>query len=267
MPTAELSAAALREQRSAYAGTPAPRAAAPDTGSRPAAAARTQPNAGAAVPPGAAARLLESLQPEQADSQPRLPAFPRLDPIGQLLGTYIVAQNEEGLFLIDQHAAHERINYEYYYEQFGKPQEASQELLVPITLEFTPSDAELLKSRLHYLEHAGVYMEAFGGSTFLVRAYPHWFPQGEEKEIVEEMAEWVLAEKKSIDLSRLREKSSTLCSCKASIKANQSLTKVEMEALLDRLAACRIPYTCPHGRPIVVSFSVYDLEKMFKRVM
>lgn len=203
----------------------------------------------------------------QAGSKRSLPRLPELDPIGQLHGTYIVAQNPEGLYLIDQHAAHERINYEYYYDLFGRPQGASQELLVPITLEFTPSEAEVLKGRLPVLEQSGVYLEAFGGSTFLVRAYPHWLPPGEEREIVTEICEWVLAERKQVDLSKLREKASTLCSCKASIKANQSLTRVEMEALLDRLSSCRMPYTCPHGRPIVISFSTYELEKMFKRVM
>ncbi|MDF2938893.1 MAG: hypothetical protein K0Q90_4266 [Paenibacillaceae bacterium] len=179
----------------------------------------------------------DAAEEDEADGMPllpetkrSLPKLPELDPIGQLHGTYIVAQNPEGLFLIDQHAAHERINYEYYYDLFGRPQGASQELLVPLTLEFTPSEAEVLKGRLSVLEQSGVYLEAFGGNTFLVRAYPQ-------------------------------------CSCKASIKANHSLTRVEMEALLDRLSACRMPYTCPHGRPIVISFSTYELEKMFKRVM
>jgi DNA mismatch repair protein MutL len=196
-----------------------------------------------------------------------LPSFPSLEPIGQMHGTYLVAQNESGLYLIDQHAAHERIHYEYYYERFGNPIEASQELLVPITLEFTPSEASLIGEKLSLFEQAGVYVEAFGGNTFLVRAYPHWFPDGEEKAIVEEMCEWILTEKKAVDIAKLREKSAILCSCKASIKANQSLSLLEMETLLDRLAACRNPYTCPHGRPIVVSFSTYELEKMFKRVM
>ncbi|WP_409346868.1 DNA mismatch repair endonuclease MutL [Paenibacillus sp. MBLB4367] len=198
---------------------------------------------------------------------PTLPAFPQLAPIGQLHGTYLVAQNEDGLYLIDQHAAHERINFEHYYELFGRPVEVSQELLVPITLDFTPAEAEQMKTRLSMFEQVGVFIEHFGGNTFIVRAYPHWLPAGEEKDVLEEMAEWVLSEKKTIDLARLREKSSALCSCKASIKANQSQSLLEMEALLDRLAACRNPYTCPHGRPIVVSFSSYELEKMFKRVM
>jgi DNA mismatch repair protein MutL len=196
-----------------------------------------------------------------------LPSFPSLTPIGQLHGTYLVAQNDGGLYLIDQHAAHERIHYEYYYERFGNPAEASQELLVPITLEFTPSEAVQIGEKLALFEQAGVYLEAFGGNTFLVRAHPHWFPDGEEKAIIEEMCEWILIEKKAVDIAKLREKSSILCSCKASIKANQSLGLLEMETLLDRLAACRNPYTCPHGRPIVVSFSTYELEKMFKRVM
>ncbi|WP_282935494.1 DNA mismatch repair endonuclease MutL [Paenibacillus sp. RC67] len=215
----------------------------------------------------ASAALLRSIAADEEHEAPSLPAFPKLYAIGQMHGTYIVAQNEEGLFLIDQHAAHERINYEYYYEKFGKPAEASQELLVPITLEFTPSEAERLKEKVPILEQAGVYLEPFGGNDYLVRAYPHWFPVGDERALVEEMTEWLLSERKSIDLGKLREKAAIMCSCKASIKANQSLSTLEIEVLLDRLAGCRNPYTCPHGRPIVISFSTYELEKMFKRVM
>ncbi|OXM87931.1 DNA mismatch repair endonuclease MutL [Paenibacillus rigui] len=223
--------------------------------------------AGSREQAAASAALLQTLKADETLAPPSLPAFPKLTPIGQMHGTYIVAQNEEGLFLIDQHAAHERINYEYYYEKFGKPAVASQELLVPITLEFTPSEAEQLKDRISLLEQAGVYMEPFGGNAYLVRAYPHWFPPGEERVLVEEMTEWLLTERKAIDLGKLREKAAIMCSCKASIKANQSLSTLEMEGLLDRLGACRNPYTCPHGRPIVISFSTYELEKMFKRVM
>ncbi|QCT02685.1 DNA mismatch repair protein MutL [Paenibacillus algicola] len=197
---------------------------------------------------------------------PEIPAFPELSLIGQHHGTYLIAQNDTGLYLIDQHAAHERINYEDYFEKFGRPADASQELLLPITLEFTPSDALKLKERLHWFEQVGVYLEHFGGQTFLVRSHPYWFPKGEERDLIIEMAEWVLQER-NIDLSKLREASSIMASCKASIKANQKLTEAESVKLLDRLAACRQPYTCPHGRPIVISFSTYDLEKLFKRVM
>jgi DNA mismatch repair protein MutL len=195
------------------------------------------------------------------------PAFPELYWIGQLHGTYIVAQNEEGLFLIDQHAAHERIHYEYYVEKFSRPKPASQQLLVPLTLEYTPAEASALKDRLNYMLEAGVELEPFGSHTFLVRSYPEWLPQGDEQSVIEEMIEWLLSERGSIDIGKLREKSAIMCSCKASIKANDRLTREEGEGLLHRLGACNQPYTCPHGRPIVVHMSTYQLEKMFKRVM
>lgn len=200
------------------------------------------------------------------EEQAQMPVFPELSLIGQHHGTYLIAQNEDGLYLIDQHAAHERVNYEYYYEKFGAPEDASQELLIPITMEFTSAESEKLKDRLAWFQKAGVILEHFGGGTFRVVSCPYWFPQGEEASIIEEMAEWVLNER-AIDLAKLREKSSTLVSCKASIKANQKLTTEEASTLIQRLAACKQPYTCPHGRPIVVSFSSYDLEKLFKRVM
>jgi DNA mismatch repair protein MutL len=204
---------------------------------------------------------------QQEQRQEGTPAFPELYWIGQLHGTYIVAQAEEGLYLIDQHAAHERINYEYYYQKFGNPQAASQQLLVPLTLEFTSGESEQLRGMLELFQEAGVELESFGPQTFLVRAYPEWFPQGEEQAIIEEMAELLLNERKSINIAKLREKAAIMCSCKASIKANDRKTREEGEVLLARLAACNQPYTCPHGRPIVVHISTYQLEKMFKRVM
>lgn len=222
--------------------------------------------AGQAAVKAGAEKWKEWLTEEGSTDNAALPKFPSLSYIGQLHGTYLIASNEEGLYLIDQHAAHERINYEYYYERFGKPVEASQELLLPITLEFTPADAERIRSRMHLLEQVGIVMEPFGGQTFLVRSHPYWFPKGEETEIIQEMTDWVLSEK-APDIAKLREASATMCSCKASIKANQRLTAAEAETLFVRLGICLQPFTCPHGRPIVIRFTTYDLEKMFKRVM
>jgi len=193
--------------------------------------------------------------------------FPELSWIGQLHGTYILAQGEDGLYLIDQHAAHERINYEYYLRKFAEPPKLSQALLVPITLEFTPGEAEIVRTRLDAFAAAGVELEPFGPNAFLVRACPEWLPPGREREIIEEMAEWILAEKKAIDIGKLREKAAMMTACKASIRANDRMTREEGEALIARLAACEQPYTCPHGRPIVVHIPTYQLEKMFKRVM
>lgn len=193
--------------------------------------------------------------------------FPELHWIGQHHGTYIVAQADDGLYLIDQHAAHERINYEYYLHKFGNPLAASQGLLVPLTLEFTPGEAAQLKDLLPLFAEAGVEIEPFGAQTFLVRAYPEWMPKGEEQALIEEMAELLIAERKSINITKLREKAAIMCACKASIKANDRMTREEGDALLGRLSACSQPYTCPHGRPIIVHLSTYQLEKMFKRVM
>ncbi len=220
----------------------------------------------AAQPAQNSASLARAAELYSRGEAPKRPTFPEMTLIGQHHGTYLIAQNDQGLYLIDQHAAHERINYEYYYEKFGQPEEASQELLLPITLEFTSAESTKIRDRLGWFEQAGVYMEPFGGQTFRVTAYPHWFPAGDESSIIEEMAEWVLSER-AIDLAKLREKASTLCSCKASIKANQRLSDVQAQTLIERLGRCKQPYTCPHGRPIVVSFSSYDLEKLFKRVM
>ncbi|TYP72572.1 DNA mismatch repair endonuclease MutL [Paenibacillus methanolicus] len=203
---------------------------------------------------------------EEPHGEPKVD-FPELYWIGQLHGTYIIAQNEEGLFLIDQHAAHERINYEYYLEKFARPQQASQQLIVPMTLEFTSTEATALASRMPLLLEAGVELEPFGANTFLVRSHPEWLPRGEEQQVIEEMTDWLLSEKGAVDIGKLREKSAIMCSCKASIKANDRLTREEGEGLLRRLASCKQPYTCPHGRPIVVHMTTYQLEKMFKRVM
>ncbi|MBD2847616.1 DNA mismatch repair endonuclease MutL [Paenibacillus sp. IB182496] len=193
--------------------------------------------------------------------------FPELAWVGQLHGTYLIAQNETGMYLIDQHAAHERIHYELFYRRFGAPDQAAQQLLVPFTLEYTPADAAALREQLPLLAQAGVELEPFGQHAFLVRTHPQWLPRGAEQAVVEEMIEWVLRERRTVDIAKLREKSAILCACKASIKANAFLTRESGEALLHRLAACEQPYTCPHGRPIVVHVSTYQLEKMFKRVM
>ncbi|WP_166241609.1 DNA mismatch repair endonuclease MutL [Paenibacillus turpanensis] len=211
------------------------------------------------LPPAA-----EDAAASEPDAKRKLPS---LMPVGHLHGTYIIAQSEDGMYIIDQHAAHERVNYEYYVAKFARPEPVSQELLLPIALELTPSDAALLKGRLELLEEAGVALEPFGGNGFLVRAYPEWLPSGEEKIIIEEMIDWVLASRTAPDIGKLREKAAILCSCKASIKANQKQSLLEAEALLSSLSQCEQPFTCPHGRPIIVHFSTYELEKMFKRVM
>jgi DNA mismatch repair protein MutL len=192
--------------------------------------------------------------------------IPRLYPIGQMHGTYIFAQNENGLYIIDQHAAQERLKYEYFREKVGQVHAELQELLVPITLDYSTDEYLKINENRIELEKVGVFLEEFGLNSYIVRSHPQWFPKGEEKQIIEDMIEQLLSMKK-VDIKKLREEAAIMMSCKASIKANRHLRNDEIQALLDDLRRASDPFTCPHGRPIIVHYSSYEMEKMFKRVM
>ncbi|MFI8710717.1 DNA mismatch repair endonuclease MutL [Brevibacillus brevis] len=208
--------------------------------------------------------LLEATNENETDSP-----VPVMYPVGQVHGTYIVAQNDEGMYLIDQHAAQERIFYEYFMDKLAEEDISSQIMLFPHTVEYTAAEASKLEKRLPLLQSFGLEIESFGGRTFIVRAHPHWFPEGAELEVIEELIQFVLetGENTQANVVLMREKAAIMMSCKASIKANRFLTHAEMESLLNQLRKTSSPYTCPHGRPIVIHFTGYDLEKMFKRVM
>lgn len=202
----------------------------------------------------------------QAEDKAAADRLPPLYPIGQLHGTYILAENEHGLYMIDQHAAQERINYEYFREKLGEATKEVQELLVPLMFEYPADEYERITACRDELARCGVFLEPFGPRAFLVRSHPTWFPKGREREIIEEMIEQVLAAK-TVDIKQLREQAAILMSCKRAIKANQHLRQDELFALLEALRQTTDPFTCPHGRPIIVHFSTYEIEKLFKRVM
>ncbi|WP_210363913.1 DNA mismatch repair endonuclease MutL [Bacillus sp. REN3] len=191
---------------------------------------------------------------------------PPLYPIGQMHGTYILAQNDRGLYIIDQHAAQERIKYEYFKDKVGEVASELQELLVPLTLEYSADECIKINEHRQELEKVGVFLEPFGLNSFIIRSHPQWFPGGKEKQLIEEMIEQLLAMKK-VDIKKLREEAAIMMSCKASIKANHHLRNDEIQALLDELRRSSDPFTCPHGRPIIIHYSTYEMEKMFKRVM
>jgi DNA mismatch repair protein MutL len=209
---------------------------------------------------------IESVPETEAQTQPAESRLPHLLPLAQIHGTYIVAQAEDGFYLLDQHAAHERIYYEIYSKKLGEENHKQYPLLVPLTVECSPAEAEVLESRLDYLRKWGLEIEPFGGTTFVVRAYPTWFPSEQPVELVHEIIEW-LKEHGEVDTAMLRDRAAKMMSCKAAIKANRHLRQDEMEELLRQLNLCDNPFTCPHGRPILIHFSTYELEKMFKRVM
>lgn len=205
----------------------------------------------------------------EADEEPiveKTERIPPLYPIGQLQGTYILAQNENGLYMIDQHAAQERIKYEVFKEKLGKPVKHVQELLLPITFEFSQQEAIFIDQFKDELEKVGIFLESFGQQTYIVRSYPTWFPKDFEEEVIREMIEQIM-EDGQVNLEQIREDAAILMACKRSIKANHYLNEEDMSHLLNDLRQTTDPFTCPHGRPIIVHFSTYELEKMFKRVM
>ncbi|WP_273127015.1 DNA mismatch repair endonuclease MutL [Bacillus weihaiensis] len=191
---------------------------------------------------------------------------PPLYPIGQMHGTYILAQNEQGLFIIDQHAAQERIKYEFYREKVGEIQSEVQELLVPLTFDYSNDEVMIIQEHLQTLAQVGIFLEPFGRNSYIVRSHPQWFPKGEEETTIQEIIQQVLDEKR-INIKKLREEAAIMMSCKASIKANHHLRNDEIFTLLETLRKSSDPFTCPHGRPIIVHYSTYEMEKMFKRVM
>ncbi len=207
---------------------------------------------------------------EEQESRPDIddsPQFPELEVVGQIHGTYIVAQSSDGFYLIDQHAAQERIKYEFFREKVGDTDSNErQSLLLPLTFHYSRDEAMHLKEQLNALEESGVFLEEFGDTTFIVREYPTWFPKGFEQEVIEDLIEQVLSERK-VDIKKLREEAAIMMSCKRSIKANHFLQKHDMERLLADLKLAEQPFTCPHGRPVIIHFKTYDIEKMFKRVM
>jgi DNA mismatch repair protein MutL len=194
------------------------------------------------------------------------PRVPPLYPVGQMHGTYIFAQNDRGLYIIDQHAAQERIKYEFFKNKVGQVAKELQELLVPLTLEYSTDEYIKIIENRAALEDVGVFLEEFGHNSFIVRSHPQWFPQGEEKETIEDMIQQVLKMNR-VDIRKLREEAAIMMSCKGSIKANHHLRNDEILALLDELRRTSDPFTCPHGRPIIIHYSTYEMEKMFKRIM
>jgi DNA mismatch repair protein MutL len=204
---------------------------------------------------------MDSMEPKQQAQR-----VPMMYPIGQLHGTYIMAQNENGLYMVDQHAAQERIKYEFFKAKLGSTNNEAQELLLPLTFDFSKQEAIFIEQYKADLEKVGLFFESFGQHTYVIRSHPNWFPKGFEEEVIREMMEQIMADER-INIESIREEAAIMMSCKRSIKANHYLNQEDMFRLLEDLRGTTDPFTCPHGRPIIVHFSSYELEKMFKRVM
>src|SRR5690554_3691136 len=187
--------------------------------------------------------------------------LPFLEYIGTLSGTYLLYQNDEGLFLMDQHAAAERIRYEYYEDKVGALKSDYYELLVAKELHITEQDALILHTHRHLLKHIGFEFE-----NASVVKHPTWLRENELDKAVHALVDQ-LQDNGKIDLKILRNQLAKDIACKGAIKANQQLSLQEIKKLENDLRQCKNPYTCPHGRPVLIKLSNQDIEKMFKRIV
>ncbi len=191
--------------------------------------------------------------------------MPEMYPVGLVHGTYIICQNEKGMYIIDQHAAKERCNYELFKKQMGNPHVASTPLLLPVTIELSNSEFMILKQNMHILKDLKFDIAEFGINSVIVKAHPAWIPTTNIEETIRKIIEIVIQTEKNFDIEKFNEKVAIMMSCKKAIKANTNITLEEMEALITDLRKCQNPYNCPHGRPTIIFYSNYDLEKLFKR--
>ena len=204
-------------------------------------------------------RAVDKLEQEEKSS------FPELEYFGQMHGTYLFAQGNGGLYIIDQHAAQERVKYEYYREKIGDVDNSQQQLLVPYIFEFPADDMLRIKQRMELLEDAGIFLEEYGANQFILREHPIWFKEEEIEAGIYEMCDMLLLTKE-VSIKKYRAELAIMMSCKRSIKANHGLDDYSARDLLFQLSQCDNPYNCPHGRPVLVNFTKSDMEKMFRRI-
>lgn len=190
--------------------------------------------------------------------------MPEMYPVGLVHGTYIILENEKGMYLMDLHAAKERCNYERFKKAMGEPIIASTAMLFPITIEFTSSEYIVLKEHLNLLTDLKFKVEEFGINSIIVKEHPAWLPINNLEDSIRTIIDVIIREKE-FSIEKFNEKVATMMSCKHAVRANTHLTMEDMRDLVEDLRNCKNPFNCPHGRPTTVFYSNYDLEKLFKR--
>ena len=190
--------------------------------------------------------------------------MPEMYPTGLVHGTYIILENEKGMYLMDLHAAKERCNYERFKKAMGEPIIASTAMLFPITIELTSNEFIILKEHLNLLIDLKFKVEEFGINSIIVKEHPAWLPTNNIEDSIRTIIDVIIKEKE-FSIEKFNEKVATMMSCKHAVRANTHLTMEDMRDLVEDLRNCKNPFNCPHGRPTTVFYSNYDLEKLFKR--
>lgn len=191
--------------------------------------------------------------------------LPTMQIIGQYNGTYIMAQNEDGMYIIDQHAAAERIKYEKYLKQMGDRTFHYQQLTTPILIDLTQGEQQKLEQWREVLEAVGIIYRSFSETSVAIDELPTWIESHKQDGYLRMIFDW-LSENGHITREQIIEAAAIMLSCRLSIKANHALTLYEMQSIIDQLELCDNPFTCPHGRPTIILKRLYDFEKWFKRV-
>ena len=199
------------------------------------------------------------------DDDTKVRTLPDLKVLAQIFKTYILSEADNKLFLIDQHAAAERYNYEKLQREFIERKNYKKQMLIPLMFDFSVEEAAEVRNNLEKFEELGIVFEEFGDNSYVVREFPGWIEEDEEQ-MIKIIVEKVLRNN-NITFNELRNDVIAMASCKMSIKANQVLTDVEMNKVISDLYECKNPFTCPHGRPIITKMEKKDLEKMFKRIV
>lgn len=208
-------------------------------------------------------KLEESLPFELEEEETKTPRIKKMIPKGVVLLTYIVAENEDGMYLIDQHAAAERINYEKVLKEMKAPP-LKIDLLLPIKIELRKEEWILAKERLPLLEEYGFTFDEFGFDTILVRSHPSWIPEDRAEDIIRRLVDLVI-EKKDFSFDQFIWRMAATTACRMSVMAGDYISIEDQEWILENIRYCENPFTCPHGRPTIITYTKYELEKLFKR--
>jgi DNA mismatch repair protein MutL len=203
---------------------------------------------------------------EVREEEPTLSSLGTLRPLGQIRNSFILAVNEDGLWIIDQHVAHERVLFERVLKQRSAQKVESQRLLMPIIVELSPAQQAVFTEISGELQHNGFEVEAFGARSVAVKVAPAGVDAGAVEHMLHELLELISREEQSLNLEKIRARIAASIACHAAIKVNMPLEQNKMNWLLAELAKTDHPMSCPHGRPVVLRYSVKDIQKAFKRI-
>ncbi|MFZ0419740.1 MAG: DNA mismatch repair endonuclease MutL [Candidatus Sulfotelmatobacter sp.] len=200
------------------------------------------------------------------EEEPTLAALSTLRPLGQIRNSFILAVNEDGLWIVDQHVAHERVLFERVLKQRAAQKVESQRLLMPIVLELSPAQQAVFAEIADELQHNGFEAEPFGARSVAVKVAPAGVDAAAVERMLHELLDQISREEQSLNLEKIRGRIAASIACHAAIKVNMPLEQNKMEWLLAELAKTDHPMSCPHGRPVVLRYSVKDIQKAFKRI-